>query len=231
MSLVLTARRRERLDALAAELEKSFSVADARGRGGSRQRRGRRARRARGVRSADRGARQQRGLRRSGPLRQAAGRAPARHGDRELCRADAARAADPAAHAGARPRRDHLHGLGRGPAAAAAARRVRGDQGVRQLLAEALFVEQRRFGIDVLVVEPGSTDTEFHDVAGELPHPGESPAAVVETALEALGRQPSVVSGWFNWLRANAAQRIAPRSLLVHLANEYTRRNTPEDLQ
>jgi short-subunit dehydrogenase len=100
-----------------------------------------------------------------------------------------------------------------------------------QLLAEALFVEQRRFGIDVLVVEPGSTDTEFHDVAGELPHPGESPAAVVETALEALGRQPSVVSGWFNWLRANAAQRIAPRSLLVHLANEYTRRNTPEDLQ
>jgi short-subunit dehydrogenase len=98
-----------------------------------------------------------------------------------------------------------------------------------QLLAEALYVEQRRFGIDVLVVEPGSTDTEFHGVAGELPHPGESPESVVETALEALGRQPSVVSGWYNWLRANAAQRLAPRSLVVHLAHEYTRRHTPED--
>jgi len=100
-----------------------------------------------------------------------------------------------------------------------------------QLLGEALYVEQRRFGIDVLVVEPGSTETEFHGVAGELPHEGGSPEAVVETALEALGRQPSVVSGWWNWLRANAAQRIAPRSLLVHLAHEYTRRQTPEDLQ
>jgi Short-chain dehydrogenases of various substrate specificities len=100
-----------------------------------------------------------------------------------------------------------------------------------QLLGEALYVEQRRFGIDVLVVEPGTTDTEFHGVAGELPHEGESPESVVETALEALGRQPSVVSGWYNWLRANAAQRIAPRSLVVYLAHEYTRRQTPEDLQ
>jgi short-subunit dehydrogenase len=99
------------------------------------------------------------------------------------------------------------------------------------LLGEALYVEQRAHGIDVLVVEPGSTDTEFHGVAGELPHAGESPEAVVETALEALGRQPSVVSGWYNWLRANASQRLAPRSLVVYLANEYTRRNTPEDLR
>ena len=83
----------------------------------------------------------------------------------------------------------------------------------------------------MLVVEPGSTETEFHGVAGELPHAGESPEAVVETALEALGRQPSVVSGWFNWLRANAAQRLAPRSLVAYLAHEYTRRQTPEDLK
>jgi short-subunit dehydrogenase len=38
-----------------------------------------------------------------------------------------------------------------------------------QLLGEALYVEQRRFGIDVLVVEPGETETEFHGVASELP--------------------------------------------------------------
>lgn len=98
-------------------------------------------------------------------------------------------------------------------------------------LAEAIHVEQHGRGVDVLVVEPGSTDTEFHDVAGELPHPGETPEAVVATALDALGRQPSVVSGWFNWLRANAAQRLAPRSLAVHLAHEYMRSQTPGDLQ
>ena len=74
-----------------------------------------------------------------------------------------------------------------------------------QLLGEALFVELRDTGIDVLVVEPGSTETEFHGVADEPPHPGESPEAVVDMALDALGRQPSVVSGWCNWLRANAA--------------------------
>jgi hypothetical protein len=100
-----------------------------------------------------------------------------------------------------------------------------------QLLGEALYVEQRRFGIDVLVVEPGSTETEFHGIANELPHAGESPEAVVETALEALGRQPSVVSGWYSWLRASLSQRVAPRSLVVYLAHEYTRRHTPEDLQ
>jgi len=100
-----------------------------------------------------------------------------------------------------------------------------------QLLGEALYVEQKSHGIDVLVVEPGPTDTEFHGVAGELPHAGESPEAVVETALEALGRQPSVVSGWANWLRANVAQRMVPRSLVVHLANDYTSRQTPEDLR
>jgi len=100
-----------------------------------------------------------------------------------------------------------------------------------QLLGEALYVEQRPFGIDVLVLEPGSTETEFHGIANELPHAGEPPEAVVEAALDALGRQPSVVSGWYNWLRAVAAQRFAPRALAAYLAHEYTRRQTPEDLQ
>ena len=61
------------------------------------------------------------------------------------------------------------------------------------LLGEALYVEQRRFGIDVLVVEPGSTDTEFHGVAGELPHAGESPEAVVESG--ARGARPPALGG------------------------------------
>ena len=51
-----------------------------------------------------------------------------------------------------------------------------------------------------------------------------SPAEhVVRVALRALGQQPSAVSGWFNWLRANAAIRLLPRSLLALVAKEVMR--------
>jgi short-subunit dehydrogenase len=82
----------------------------------------------------------------------------------------------------------------------------------------------------VLVLEPGSTETEFQQVAGEIGHPGESAAQVVETALDALGRQSSVVSGWWNWLRANAATRLAPRSLVAWAARDVIARQTPGDV-
>jgi hypothetical protein len=98
-------------------------------------------------------------------------------------------------------------------------------------LGEALWAELRGSGVDVLVLEPGSTETEFHDVAGELPHPGESAAKVVRVALRALGRQPSVVSGLSNWLLANAGARFLPRSLLVLAAKSYMQRQTPEAMR
>jgi short-subunit dehydrogenase len=95
------------------------------------------------------------------------------------------------------------------------------------LFGESLAVEVRDRGIDVLVLEPGSTETEFQQVAGEIGHRGESASAVVEVALDALGRQPSVVSGWWNWLRANAASRLAPRSLVAYAARDVIARQTP----
>jgi len=82
---------------------------------------------------------------------------------------------------------------------------------------EALWAELQGSGTDVLVVQPGPTATEFQQVAGETPHEGEPPAQVVGVALNALGDQPSVISGWFNWLRANAT-RLAPRSVVALLA-------------
>jgi len=63
---------------------------------------------------------------------------------------------------------------------------------------EALWAELCGTGVDVLVIEPGPTKTDFQAVAGELDHPGEPPARVVDLALDALGQQPSVISGWFN---------------------------------
>jgi short-subunit dehydrogenase len=99
------------------------------------------------------------------------------------------------------------------------------------LLGESLFVELRSQGIDVVVLEPGATATEFQEVAGELAHDGEPPQDVVRVALDALGRQPSVVSGWWNWLRANAATRLAPRGLVAHLARDVVEKQTPVEMR
>jgi short-subunit dehydrogenase len=82
-------------------------------------------------------------------------------------------------------------------------------------LGESLWGELQGTGVDALSLLPGSTDTEFAASADELPHEGASPAAVVRDALDALGYQPSVISGWFNWLRANAGMRLLPRSVLA----------------
>jgi hypothetical protein len=100
-----------------------------------------------------------------------------------------------------------------------------------QFLAESLWGELRGSGVDVLVLQPGSTDTEFQAVAGEIAHPGEPAADVVRVALEALGKQPSVTSGWFNWLRGNAAARLLPRSLLALLAKDVMAKQTPEAMR
>ena len=83
----------------------------------------------------------------------------------------------------------------------------------------------------MLVIEPGSTETEFQQVAGEIAHVGESPEQVVRVALDALGRQSSVVSGWFNWLRANAATRLLPRRMLAYIAGGVVSRQTPDDMR
>lgn len=98
-------------------------------------------------------------------------------------------------------------------------------------LGEALWMELRGTGVDVLVLEPGATETEFQQVAGEIAHPGEPPARVVEAALEALGSQPSVVSGWFNWLRANLATRLGSRPLVLHVAHQVMAEQTPPELR
>jgi short-subunit dehydrogenase len=101
-----------------------------------------------------------------------------------------------------------------------------------QFLGEALWVESRDVGIDVLVLEPGSTsDTDFQAVAGQVPHSGEAPSAVVRAALEALGRQPTVVTTWFDWARAEFATRVAPRNLVTYVARDVLRKHTPTELR
>jgi len=102
-------------------------------------------------------------------------------------------------------------------------------KGFDLLLGEALWAELQGSGVDVLVLQPGPTATEFQEVAGESAHAGEPAAQVVGIALNALGRQPSVISGWVNWLRANAAVRLAPRALVALVAGRVMAQWVPEE--
>jgi short-subunit dehydrogenase len=99
------------------------------------------------------------------------------------------------------------------------------------LLAEGLWGELHGSGVDVLALEPGATETEFQRAAGQHAHAGEPADKVVRVALRALGRQPSVVSGFYNWLRANVGARLLPRSLLALLAKRVMAGQTPEHLR
>jgi short-subunit dehydrogenase len=106
-------------------------------------------------------------------------------------------------------------------------------KGFELLLGEALWAEVRDRGVDVLVVQPGPVATEFEMIAGETrPNSSadESPQSVVETALDALGQQPSVVTGWFNWVRANA-NRFFPRTVTVCIAADVMERQTPASMR
>jgi short-subunit dehydrogenase len=100
------------------------------------------------------------------------------------------------------------------------------------LLGEALWVELRQRGIDVVALQPGFVATEFEQVAGERrtdPMADETPQHSVRIALEALGRTPSVISGTrMTWLRANL-NRIAPRAVVAFLAGDFMAQQTPEE--
>jgi uncharacterized protein len=96
------------------------------------------------------------------------------------------------------------------------------------MLAEALWAENRGSGVDVLAVSPGPVDTEFQTVAGETPHPGATPEQVVSASLAALGQKPSVIVGPVNKVRAWSI-RFAPRALVARIAEQVMRANVPAE--
>jgi hypothetical protein len=98
------------------------------------------------------------------------------------------------------------------------------------LFGEALWGELRGSGIDVVVLEPGSTATEFQEAAGELPHDRVHPQEVVAAALDALGRQPSVVPGWLNWARTIAIRGL-PRPVAALVAAGVVEKRTPLEMR
>jgi uncharacterized protein len=90
------------------------------------------------------------------------------------------------------------------------------------LFAEGLAEEMKPHGIRVCALCPGSTESEFHVVAGQEKftgkHAQETAEKVARVGLEALADGKSyVISGLGNYLGAQS-QRIVPRRLVTRIA-------------
>lgn len=92
---------------------------------------------------------------------------------------------------------------------------------------EALWEENRPYGVHVMALCPGVTETNFFEAARGTKPPArvaQTPEDVVETALRALARRKShVVSGWTNFVMTEA-ERLVPRSLVVRAAGKMMRK-------
>lgn len=93
---------------------------------------------------------------------------------------------------------------------------------------EAIAEENRPFGVQVMAVCPGSTETPFFEtgnVGREFNAKGmETPEQVVETALRSIGSgKAKVVSGWKNRLVARSAT-LAPNWLITRVIASKLRR-------
>lgn len=89
---------------------------------------------------------------------------------------------------------------------------------------ESLYAELRGSGVDVVTVLPGLTKTEFHAGLGDRSYhsPYRTPEQVVRSALAALGRKPIVVDGLFNKVLVHGS-RFLPRGVALALSRAVMR--------
>jgi uncharacterized protein len=96
---------------------------------------------------------------------------------------------------------------------------------------EALWEENRTYGVHVMALCPGVTDTNFF-AASQMDRPpmrvAQSPEDVVDAALRGLSRKKRlVISGWTNFFMIEA-ERFVPRSLIVRVAGKSLRPDSNE---
>jgi short-subunit dehydrogenase len=92
--------------------------------------------------------------------------------------------------------------------------------------AEGLAEEVRPYGIRVCALCPGSTESEFLEIAGQPLHtrrPQETAKKVAHVGLAALAAgKTSVISGFANWLGAETV-RFVPRRMVTRIAGRIFR--------
>jgi short-subunit dehydrogenase len=91
---------------------------------------------------------------------------------------------------------------------------------------EALWDENRAFGVHVMALCPGVTQTNFFEAAHTDKPPMrvmQTPDEVVDTALRGLRRGKShIISGWTNYLTTES-ERLVPRWLVARIAGRAMR--------
>ncbi len=91
---------------------------------------------------------------------------------------------------------------------------------------EALWEENRPYGIQVMALCPGVTETNFFEAAQIQKPPmrvAQAPEDVVDAALNGLARkQGHIVSGWTNFFMIEA-ERLVPRWLVTRIAGRLQR--------
>ncbi|WP_020519029.1 SDR family NAD(P)-dependent oxidoreductase [Catelliglobosispora koreensis] len=85
------------------------------------------------------------------------------------------------------------------------------------ILAEGLWAEARRHGVDVLTCVPGAVETPGLATASKGRAPGTvSPDVVVQAALKALGRKPRTVPGAMMRFSAQLMTRLLPKKTAIN---------------
>jgi uncharacterized protein len=94
------------------------------------------------------------------------------------------------------------------------------------LFAEALWDELGERGVHVVACRAGATRTPGYQASKPRPSrvPLLRPEFVAEKALAALGRQPSVVPGWFYACSAFLMNRLMPRRMTIRIMGRATRK-------
>jgi uncharacterized protein len=91
---------------------------------------------------------------------------------------------------------------------------------------EALWDENRQFGLHVMALCPGVTETNFFAAANTDKPPmrvAQTPDEVVDTALRGLKRGKShIISGWTNYLMTES-ERLVPRWIVARIAGKAMR--------
>lgn len=94
-----------------------------------------------------------------------------------------------------------------------------------RLLAEGLWDELRKQGIDVLACSASAVSTPGYQASvPRHPTPGTmTPRAVVSETLAALGKQPVVIPGWTNRAANMVMQRLLPHKTAIVLMGKVLR--------